>query len=78
MMTREALIDKLLAYLNGAVSEQELVAWAENLCVAINAQDNNLPDEDALLDILAYIGAGDSHPGSMIDGRHNGGQSEQL
>ncbi len=59
MTMREQLIDKLLAYLNGAVTEQDLIAWAEDQFVAINQNDEVLPEEDLLLDILGYIGAAD-------------------
>ena len=57
MITRQTISDKLLAYLNGAITLAELVDWAENCFVA----GGFAPDEDIdlLTDIVMYIAGAD-------------------
>lgn len=47
-----------MAHLNGAITETELVHWAEDALFELTESDTDIPDEDALLDILGYLGAG--------------------
>lgn len=58
MITRQNVSDKLLAYLNNAITLAELVDWAENALV----KGGFGPDEDIdmLMDIVMYLAAGDS------------------
>ena len=58
MITRQAVSEKLLAYLNKEITLAELVDWAEN---AVGFADLE-PDEDVdrLMDILMYLAAADS------------------
>ncbi|PJF31000.1 MAG: hypothetical protein CUN51_05845 [Candidatus Thermofonsia Clade 1 bacterium] len=60
MITKEAVAQQLWGYLNGRLSEAELVAWAEASFVQLSESDADMPDEALLLDILGYIGAGDT------------------
>lgn len=58
MITRAVVRDQLLAYLNGNISLEALVNWAENSFI-----DEELsPEEDITLlnDILAYLAAADT------------------
>ncbi len=58
MITKHAVSEKLLAYLNEEVTLAELVDWAEN-CFVIGGFG---PDEDilAVRDIVAYLAAADT------------------
>jgi hypothetical protein len=58
VITRQVVSDKLLAYLNGAITLAQLVDWAENTFI----DDELTPDEDIdmLNDILAYLAAADT------------------
>jgi hypothetical protein len=58
VITRQVISDKLLAYLNSAITLAELVDWAENTFI----DDSLAPDEDIdlLNDILAYLAAADT------------------
>jgi len=60
MITQEAVAQKIITFLNGEVSESELVRWAEDAFVELSEADEDMPDESMLLDILAYLGAGDT------------------
>ena len=60
MQSRDELINKIVEHLNGAVTEAELVQWAEDKLVQAVEADEDAPDELLLLDILGYIGAGDT------------------
>jgi hypothetical protein len=60
MITQAAAVQKILAFLNGEVSETELVHWAEDAFVEVTEADDDIPNEAALLDILGYLGAGDT------------------
>jgi hypothetical protein len=59
-VTKEIVVRTILKHLNGEMSEAELVAWAEGAFVALSESDTDHPDEDALLDVLGAIGAGDT------------------
>jgi hypothetical protein len=58
IITRQVVSDKLLAYLNRAITLAELVDWAENTFI----DDTLSPDDDIdmLNDILAYLAAADT------------------
>ncbi len=60
MITREAVVQQILAHLNGTLSERDLVRWAEDAFVSMSESDDEQPDETLLLDILGYMGAGDT------------------
>jgi hypothetical protein len=60
MITREMTAEQILAYLNGTLSESGLVAWAEDAFVQLSESDEDALQEDLLLDILGYLGAGDT------------------
>lgn len=60
MITQETVVEKILAHLNGEMSETELVHWAEDTLVKFTEQDEEVPNEQAILDVLMYMGAGDT------------------
>ncbi len=77
MTTQEAVVEKILAHLNGQLSERDLVYWAENAYVDLVESNGEIPNEQAVLDILMYIGAGDS-PGFPLTWEVLSGFLEQL
>ena len=60
MITQERVAQQILAYLNGEIDEAALVHWAEDAFVELSDADMDTPNESALLDILGYLGAGDT------------------
>jgi hypothetical protein len=60
MITQELLVEKIVAHLNGKLTEADLVHWAEDALVLLSESDKDSPNEDALLEVLMYIGAGDT------------------
>lgn len=60
LMNRDLLVQKIVAHLNGKVSESELVQWAEDAFVTLSEDETDHPDEALLLDVPGYLGAGDS------------------
>ena len=60
MITQEILADKILAYLNGRISLDELVAWSEDAVVAFTEADERPANADTIWDALLYLGAADS------------------
>ena len=60
MITQELVVSKILAHLNGELAEIELVHWAEDALVAVVESDEDIPNEEAIIDALMYIGAGDA------------------
>jgi hypothetical protein len=58
MITRQALLDKLNAYLNHQLTLAQLVDWAETTLIEPEFPDNE--NVDALMDILMYLGAADT------------------
>ncbi len=58
MITRQVVSEKLLAYLNEAITLAELVDWAENVFITGGFQ----PDADITLlrDIVSYLAAADT------------------
>lgn len=77
MVTQETVIQKILAHLNGELSETELVHWAEDAVVELTESDAEIPNEQAVLDILMAVGAGDS-PGFPLTWETLSGFLEQL
>jgi hypothetical protein len=60
MITQEIVVEKILAYLNGKLTEEELVHWAEDAFVTLSESDTNVANEETIMDVLGYIGAGDT------------------
>jgi hypothetical protein len=60
MITHERVVEKIMAHLNGEITETELVYWAEDALFELTESDTDLPDEEMVLDVLAYLGAGDT------------------
>ena len=60
MISQSLISQKILDHLNSKLSQDELVQWAENALVEVTESNSDLVNEEMLLDILAYIGAGDS------------------
>jgi len=54
------IAQKIIAFLNGEVSETDLVHWAEDTFVELSESDTDIPNETVLIDILGYLGAGDT------------------
>lgn len=77
MITQEHLTSKILAHLNGELTETDLVHWAEDTLVELIESDTDVPDEQTIMDILMYIGAGDT-PGFPLTWSVLSGFLEQL
>lgn len=60
MITQEMLAEKILAYLNGQISLDALVTWAEDAMVTFTESDERTVGSDAIWDTLLYLGAADS------------------
>lgn len=60
MITQDTVVEKILAHLNHQMTEEQLVHWAEDALVEVTESDADIPNEEALLDVLAYLGAGDT------------------
>ena len=60
MISQSLITLKILDHLNGKLTQEDLVAWAENAFVELTESDVEVDNEQVLLDILGYIGAGDS------------------
>lgn len=60
MMTQDVLADNILAYLNGQMPLDDLVAWAEDALVTFTESDERPPNADAIWDALLYLGAADT------------------
>ena len=59
MITRRIILEHLEAYLNRQSTLAELVAWAEEMLI-----EPQIPldeDADAIMGILMYLGAADTH-----------------
>lgn len=55
-ITRNSVAEKLTAYLQGRISQSELVDWAER---AVMDADFDVPDADLLADIVGRLGLAD-------------------
>lgn len=60
MITHDVVVEKILAHLNHQLSEAELVRWAEDALVQVTESDMDIPNEETILDVLTYLGAGDT------------------
>ncbi len=60
MITQDVVVEKILAHLNHQITEAELIHWAEDAWVNLTESDVNVPNEAAILDVLTYLGAGDT------------------
>ncbi len=60
MITQDVVVEKILAHLNHQITEAELVQWAEEALVKVFESDADIPNEEAILDVLTYLGAGDT------------------
>ncbi len=54
------MANHILDYLNGRMGLAALVNWAENALFALTEQEADVPNTPALMQILGYIGAGDT------------------
>jgi hypothetical protein len=77
MITQEILIQNILAHLNGVMGEHDLAHWAEDALVRLIESDDEIPNEKLIMDILMYIGAGDT-PGFPLTWEVLSGFLEQL
>lgn len=77
MITQELVGDKILAYLNGAMGEIDLVHWAEDALLELTEYEGEIPNESAVMDILMYVGAADT-PGFPLTWDLLSGFLEQL
>jgi hypothetical protein len=58
MLARQMVLEQLDAYLNGRLSLEQLVDWAEKALIEPDIPVNE--DADLLMDVVAYLGAADS------------------
>ena len=59
MLTRRIILEQLDAYLNGRVTLAALVDWAEMMLIEPDIAADE--DAEALMNVLTYLGAADSH-----------------
>ena len=59
MITPELVVQRILAHLNGGITEAELVQWAEDAFVLLSESNVDVANEQAVMETLMYIGAGD-------------------
>lgn len=60
MINQQAVAQQIIAHLKHEITEQELIKWAENAFVTLVKSEDRLPDEEMLLDILAYLTSGNA------------------
>jgi hypothetical protein len=60
MIAQETVAEKIIEYLNGMLTLQSLVDWAEDAIIAFTESNERPPNSDAVWDTLLYLGAGDS------------------
>lgn len=60
MITQEAVAQKILDYLNGKTDLPTLVKWSEDALLALTESDEDVPNEQAIMNALGYLGAGDT------------------
>lgn len=60
MITCDVAAEKILAYLNGQISLDELVAWSEDAMVTFTESNERPRNADAIWDALLYLGAADT------------------
>ncbi len=59
MITEAVVAEKILAFMNGQITETTLIHWAEDAFVQLSETDSDIVNEETLLDVLGYLGAGD-------------------
>lgn len=57
-LTRQHILEHLDSYLNGRLTLQQLVDWAENALIEADIPESE--DADLLMDVMTYLGAADS------------------
>jgi hypothetical protein len=77
MITQETVAQKIIAHLNGEITEKELIHWAEDAFVIFSESDADIANEKQVMDALMYIGAGNS-PGFPLTWEVLSGYLEQL
>lgn len=60
MISQEIVIQKILEYLNDQIELLTLAYWAEDALLTLSETDEDVSNDDILMDILGYIGAGDT------------------
>ena len=60
MINQVTVSQKILDHFNGKLTQEDLVTWAENVFIELTERDAEVDNEQILIDILGYIGAGDS------------------
>jgi hypothetical protein len=60
MITQEILADQIIAYLNGKLSLDDLVTWAEDAVVTFTESEQRPPNADIVWDTLLVLGAADT------------------
>jgi hypothetical protein len=60
MITQEVVAQKILDYLNGELDLMTLVHWSEDSLFSLSESDEAIPNEQTLMRVLGYLGAGDS------------------
>lgn len=60
MVTSQSVAARILDYLNGQLTLTDLLAWTENTLALLLESNEDTPDEQTLIRILSYLGAGDS------------------
>jgi len=60
MITQDRLADQIIAYLNGELTLQVLVGWAEDAIVTFTESDERPENSDQVWDTLLYLGAADT------------------
>jgi len=60
MITQELVVEKIVAHLNGELTEKGLVHWAEDALFALTESDVDILNEEVILDVLTYVSAGDT------------------
>ena len=77
MITQDVVVNHILAHLNGTLSETELVHWAEDALFELTESEVDITNEAVIIDILAYLGAGDT-PGFPLSWSVLSGFLEQF
>ncbi|MEO8396135.1 MAG: hypothetical protein ABI700_24285 [Chloroflexota bacterium] len=60
MITKTLVAEKILAYLNGQLSLDDLVTWTEDAMVTFTESDQRPPGADVIWDTLLYLAAADT------------------
>ena len=55
MITQELVVEKILAHLNGELSDVELVGWAEDALLTFVERETEVDGEEAIMEALMYL-----------------------